>query len=237
MKLTILGNNGPYPSPGGACSGYLLTSDSGHTNVLLDCGTGVLGNLSCCIPWEFLSAVILSHLHFDHMSDLLPMQYALQFHPRSSPLPVYAPDTPADVRGLLNVPAFALHAMEDCEIGEFSFSFCPVRHPVESFALRASCDGRCFVYTGDTNEAPALDSFARDADLLLADAGLSAADWRMEAPHLSAERCAALAKRTDCGRLLLTHLNPRYMVEELEHEAHAIRPDAQFVRIGAQYEI
>ena len=29
MKLTILGNNGPYPCAGGACSGYLLSSDSG----------------------------------------------------------------------------------------------------------------------------------------------------------------------------------------------------------------
>ena len=237
MKLTILGNNGPYPAPGGACSGYLLSSASGRTHVLLDCGTGVLSNLSRHLPWEEMSAVILSHLHYDHMSDLLPMLYALQFHPRTAPLPVYAPDAPAQVRDLLKAPAYALHPMEDCEIGEIHFSFCPVRHPIPSFALRATCDGRSFVYTGDTNEVQALDSFAQGADLLLADAGLSAADWHMEAPHLSAERCARLAERTDCGRLLLTHLNPRYTAEALEREARTVRPDAQFVRIGAEYEI
>ena len=32
MKLTILGNNGPYPAAGGACSGYLLRA--GNTCVL-----------------------------------------------------------------------------------------------------------------------------------------------------------------------------------------------------------
>ena len=117
MKLTILGNNGPYPAPGGACSGYLLSSDSGNTNVLLDCGTGVLSNLSRHLPWESLSAVILSHLHYDHMSDLLPMQYALQFHPRSAPLPVIAPETPSEVRRLLDAPAYALLPMEERDIG------------------------------------------------------------------------------------------------------------------------
>ena len=38
MKLTVLGCNGPYPAPGGACSGYLL--QEGDTGVLLDCGAG-----------------------------------------------------------------------------------------------------------------------------------------------------------------------------------------------------
>ena len=101
MKLTILGNNGPYPCAGGACSGYLLSSDSGRTKLLIDCGTGTLANLSKHLAWDALDAVILSHLHFDHMSDMLPMQYALQFHSRAEALPVYAPLTPAPVRALL----------------------------------------------------------------------------------------------------------------------------------------
>ena len=96
MKLTILGCNGPYPGAGGACSGYLLSEDDTH--VLIDCGAGVIANLVRHIPWEALDAVVLSHLHYDHMSDLLPMQYALQFHPRETPLPVYAPATPERVR-------------------------------------------------------------------------------------------------------------------------------------------
>ena len=82
MRLTILGNNGPYPAPGGACSGYLLESDSGRTSLLLDCGPGVLAQLTQRVAVEDLDAIALSHLHYDHMSDMLPLHYALQFHPR-----------------------------------------------------------------------------------------------------------------------------------------------------------
>ena len=235
MKLTILGCNGPYPSAGGACSGHLLSE--GSTHVLIDCGTGTLANLPGYIAWEQLSAVVLSHLHYDHMSDLLPMQYALQFHPRENPLPVYAPLTPAPVRALLDAPCYDPRPMEDTRIGGIDFRFHPGRHPVQSFAMRASAGGRCFAYTGDTNELDGLDDFLRGADVLLADAGLGSADWHANAPHLSAEGCARLAKSADCGRLLLTHLNPKYTPEMLEAEARAVRPDAEFVRIGNQYEI
>lgn len=237
MKLTILGNNGPYPVSGGACSGYLLSSDSGKTNVLIECGTGVLAALPEYIAFEALDAVILSHLHFDHMSDLLPMQYALQFHPRSLPLPVFAPANPAPVRALLNAPCYAPGEIADLQIGEMRFSFCPVRHPVETYALRAECDGKVFVYTGDTNETEVLDSFAAGCDLLLADAGLSAADWKMEAPHLSAAGCGKLAQRCGAKRLLLTHLNPKYTPTQHEAEAQVHFPACEFSRIGAQYAV
>ena len=237
MKLTILGNNGPYPCPGGACSGYLLTSDSGNTNLLIDCGTGTLANLSKVLSWDALDAVLLSHLHFDHMSDMLPMQYALQFHPRAEALRVWAPMTPAPVRALLDVPAYALQPMEDVQIGEFSVRFFPGRHPVQSFAMRFECDGAAFVYTGDTNEIEGLGRFAENADLLLADAGLSSADWKIAAPHLSAAGCGRLARSANVKRLLLTHLNPKYAPAFLESEARADFEHAEFTAIGAEYAI
>lgn len=237
MKLTVLGNNGPYPHAGGACSGYLLSSDSGHTHVLIDCGTGTLSRLQQHIAFGDLSAVILSHLHFDHMSDMLPMQYALQFNPRQGGLDVYAPLSPAPVRTLLDAPCYALHEMQDVQIGEISFRFAPGRHPVESCALRAECDGRVFAYTGDTNTLPTLADFLKGADVLLADAGLSIEHWSEKAPHLSAAHCAQLARDCGAGSLLLTHLNPRYTPEQLEDEARALRPDARFVKIGESYDI
>ena len=106
------------------------------------------------------------------------MQYLLQFNPRSEPLPVHAPQTPMPVRTLLDVPAYTLKPMEKVQIGEIHFNFFPVRHPVESYALRAECDGKVFVYTGDTNLVDGLDEFAKNADTLLADSGLLSADWK-----------------------------------------------------------
>ncbi|MBQ3574206.1 MAG: MBL fold metallo-hydrolase [Clostridia bacterium] len=234
MKLYILGNNGPFPAANGVCSSYLLSSDSGNTHIIIDCGTGALKAIPGAVGFDKIDAVILSHLHFDHMSDMLPMQYALQFNQRS-PLPVYAPATPEKVRALLDAPCFELHPMENIQIGEMQISFLPVRHPVETYALKVECDGKTFVYTGDTNEIDTLDSFAEGADMLLADAGLSEADWKEVSPHLSAGGCGRLAARCGAKELLLTHLNPKYAAEDHVREAKAAFENVRFTEIGAEY--
>ena len=237
MRLTILGNNGPYPTPGGACSGYLLESDSGKTTILIDCGTGVLARLSEQIDIRNLDAVILSHLHFDHMSDMLPMQYAYQFKPRKRPLSVYAPTQPAEVRKLLAGNTYDLWPMQETTVGEMKISFCPVRHPVETYAVAVECDGVRFVYTGDTNTDFALELFCDSVDLLLADAGLSTEDYKETAPHLSAALCGKLAKETGAKRLLLTHFNPKYDPDSLCAEARAYFNAVEIAICGESYYI
>ena len=237
MILKILGNNGPYPAPGGACSGYLLSSDSGNTRILIDCGTGVLNRLMGeCLPRD-LDAVVLSHLHYDHMSDMLPMQYALQFGPRPTPLPVYAPEEPEAVRALLDAPCYDLWPAEDFTVGEMRVSFAPARHPVPTFAVAVSCDGERFVFTGDSNQDAVVELFCEGASLLLADCGLSNADHRLAAPHYSAGLCGQLAANAHARRLLLTHLNPKYDPETLLAEARASFPGAELAELGATYYI
>lgn len=227
MRLTVLGNNGPYPAPEGCCSGYLLSSDSGNTTILIECGTGVLSRLLRETTLEKLDAVVLSHLHFDHMSDMLPMQYALQFSSRTKPLDVYAPAAPAEVRKVLANPRMDLWPMRETTIGEMRLSFCPVRHPVETYAVCVECDGARFVYTGDSNTDFALELFCDSADLLLADAGLSAADHTESSPHLSAALCGKLAKDSGARRLLLTHFNPKYNPDDLCAEARTYFPGVE----------
>ena len=225
MILTVLGNNGPFPAAGGACSGYLLTSDSGNTRILLDCGSGVLGRLLAECPLDRLSAAVLSHLHYDHMSDMLPMRYALDFCGIPS-LRVFCPETPAKARGLLSGGKMDLYEMKDAQIGEMKLEFLPVCHPVECYAVRVTCDGTTFAYTGDTNQCDALSLFADGADLLLADAGFLNEDWTPAKPHMSAGMCAALAREARAKRLLLTHINPLLDAEALLDEALAVYPDA-----------
>lgn len=233
MRLTVLGNNGPYPSVGGACSGYLLTSEK--TRLLIECGSGVLARLrGICSP-DRLDAVLLSHLHYDHMSDLLPMQYALQFCPPRDKLPIFAPEEPEAVRRLLDAPCYRLMPMQDVKIGDMSVRFYPVRHPVLTYALRIEAENRVFVYTGDTNTADGLSAFCQDADLLLADAGLNGADWNPHSPHLSAELCGELAQSASVKHLLLTHFNPKYDPQQLLQEAKAAFDSAELAQIGAEY--
>ena len=68
MKLHLLGVDGPFPCSGGATSGYLL--ESGDTLIQLDLGSGVLARLTARTAPESLTAVVLSHWHFDHCADL-----------------------------------------------------------------------------------------------------------------------------------------------------------------------
>ncbi len=235
MILRILGNNGPYPAPGGACSGYLLESDSGETRVLIDCGTGVLQRLMDLGGPASLSAVVLSHLHYDHMSDMLPMQYALQFQPRPRPLPVYAPTEPEAVCALLKAPCFDLWEAKDTAIGEMRVSFVPARHPVPTNAIAVECDGAKFVFTGDSNQDALVELFCEGAKLLLADCGLSEADHSFAAPHYSARLCGELAKSARVEKLLLTHLNPKYDPQALLDEARTAFPAADLAELGETY--
>ena len=76
MRLTILGMNGPFPAPGGATSGYFLTA--GESRIALDMGSGVLSRLTALTAPEELTALLLTHWHYDHCADVLPLIYRLE---------------------------------------------------------------------------------------------------------------------------------------------------------------
>ena len=237
MKLTVLGINGPFPAPGGACSGYLLSSDSGKTNVLIDCGAGVLARLTRFIDLTQLSAIVLSHLHFDHMSDMTVLHYALQFTKLSKNIPVIAPNEPETVYRLMLNDKLDMILPREINIGEISFSFINAVHPVPARSIKAQCDGKTLVYTGDTNINPDIELFSHGADLLLADAGLTDDIWTPAAPHLSAKLCGQLARDAHVEKLLLTHIRPGLDEEKLLSEARAAYPDAELAKAGSKYMI
>ena len=86
----MLGSDGSYPGPGGACSGYLLRSDGFAT--WMDAGPGTMANLQLQIPLARLDAVVISHSHPDHWSDLEGLYVAMRYFLGRQGLPVYAPE-------------------------------------------------------------------------------------------------------------------------------------------------
>jgi ribonuclease BN (tRNA processing enzyme) len=208
----------------------MLSSDDQAVHLLLDCGSGVLSKLAEWPTLPKITAILLSHLHFDHMSDMLPMRYALDFAGIS--LPVYAPKTPAPQAALLAGGRFDLFPIEDTQIGPFRIQFLPARHPVEAYSIAILEGEKKIVYTGDTNTNPPLSLFADGADLMLADAGLIERDWSERAPHLSARLCGEVAREARAKALQLTHLSPRYDPDEVLREARAAYPAAELARSG-----
>ena len=230
MKLHVLGCHGPFPPAGGATSGYLLERDG--KALLMDCGAGVMGRLMKLWDPAALQAVLLSHLHFDHASDLLVMRYYLEIAGKT--LPVYVPpEDDSPLRALLTAPAFDVRPYpEEMEIMGLKITTLPVRHPVPCRALRFQDGEKTFVFTGDTNDCPALAGFARDADVLLADAAFLESEWTAQKPHMSAAEAARLAKEADAKALYLTHLPVAHAPETLVKEAQAAYPQAQAVYPG-----
>ena len=235
MKLTVLGVNGPFPAPGGACSGYLLSSDSGKTNVLVECGAGILARITRFIDITQLSGIVLTHLHYDHMSDMTVLHYMLQFTRLMRNIPVIVPDEPETMHRLLEDDQLDLIKPGRISIGEMDFIFANATHPVPAISVKAECDNRTFVYTGDTNMNAEIELFANGANLLLADAGLSSEMWTPTAPHLSARLCGELARDAGVDRLLLTHLRPGLDPARLLEEAQAAYPLAELARAGSHY--
>ena len=99
MEVTILGCSGGYPGPGQAASGFLLTIND--KKVLIDCGSGVFSNLQLHVPLNGLDAILISHLHADHYSDLMVMRYAIDMNTKHGMefknVPIFAPKTPEGV--------------------------------------------------------------------------------------------------------------------------------------------
>jgi ribonuclease BN (tRNA processing enzyme) len=210
VQLTVIGNTGPYPGPGDVCSGYLLEANG--KKILLDCGSGVLQALQKKCKLDDLDAVILSHLHSDHMSDMLVMRYAMMFSNKDK-LPVYMPSQPEAEAWLLGgCDRFDVIDIEYRKfycIGDIKIYFMDVKHPVLAYATRIEYDGKVIVYSGDTMYDERLIDFASDADLFICDAAFSDEDYWPAAPHASAKQASTMAELAKVKRLVLTHFSPR----------------------------
>lgn len=243
MKLTVLGKYGPWPAAGSSCSGYLL--EAGGKRLLLDCGCGVLGQLLKFCAIEQLDGIVLSHLHSDHMGDMMVLRYALPYFIGNGlmkpGLPVFLPATPESVADTIisdaNVDARVVKGGDAAEFLGMQLSFFSTRHLVECNAVKIACEGKTLVFSGDMNTTPGFEQFAAGADLLLIDGFFTNREWSEEKPHLSAALAAGLGAKAGVKRLLLTHIRPIGNVDVLLQEARQVYPAAEIAEDGAQYSI
>jgi len=200
LKLTVLGCNGPYPIAGGACSGYLLEDET--TKILIDCGNGVLSKLfQHCNDLGKLDAIFLSHLHPDHMSDMMVLRYAVfikrMFGKINKSIPTYLPANPVEEYERIQYNnSFNLNIINEASeihINDIKITFKQTNHPVECYAMAFEKNGKKFVYSGDTKYFSGLVDFANESDLFLCEANILHKDMTETVPHLSAKQAAEIA--------------------------------------------
>jgi ribonuclease BN (tRNA processing enzyme) len=238
----VLGKSPAWQDAGGACSGYLIQDED--YALLLDCGNGVFSKLRRYRDYVDLSAVLISHLHADHILDLVPFAYALTYAPRQQSVPVAGwPGTRHPARPQLHAPlgagrmfrsivrfwgnenlienAFELHeydAREELVLGPLTIRFCQVPHYTATYAVELACDGGRMTYSADCSPNEGLVKFARDTDVLLIEATLPRPERTGIRGHLTPREAGEHGRRARAQRLVLTHfsdeLDPAWALAE-----------------------
>jgi ribonuclease BN (tRNA processing enzyme) len=228
--LHVIGCAPASGNPGEPCSSYLVSA--GGARILLDCGPGAVSSLLARDPGS-LDAIVLSHLHFDHVADLIPLGYAHVFGFASewTPPRLYTPPGGVErLRALSEVVGHGANHLADCgftladydaaaeiAVGEARVTFRALDHPGVSHGIRIEAAGGALVFSGDTALTPGLGELATGADLLLSEAtALPASEV-----HLPAGHAGRIAREAGCSTLVLTHLDARERTAALRQAQEA----------------
>jgi ribonuclease BN (tRNA processing enzyme) len=184
---------------------------AGGTSTWLDAGPGSMANLQLHLPLEQLDAVVISHAHPDHWSDLEGLYVAMRYFLGRRDLPIYAPEgLRALMAGEHPDGTFDWHTIADgdsAEIGPAHWRWSVTDHPVETLAARVQLDGRSLGYSADTGPAWPLSNLGESLDLALVEATLTPGT-EGTVQHLSARQAGEAAARAGAKRLVLTHFAP-----------------------------
>ncbi|MDK1010396.1 MAG: MBL fold metallo-hydrolase [Actinomycetota bacterium] len=249
MRLTVLGSTAGAPSRTNPASGYLL--EHGDVSIWLDAGTGTFMELAKRIDPGSLDAVVLSHLHVDHCSDLFGLYGYLAYGPSGDvPVKVFAP-----IGAAAHLGAFARasdehvfnHVLDIEEVAPgdevtasgVTLKFGEAIHPVPALVTGVEAGGVSLVYSGDTGPGSALMQMSRGADVLLCEASLQGDRDSQTYPfHLTAREAGEAADSAGVGRLIVTHIgalmDPGRSVDEA---AGAFTGPVEYAAQGSVFEI
>ncbi len=234
MRLVILGSSGTFPAPGRPGSGYLVEREG--TTVWIDAGPGTFLALSDRMSPADVNAVVISHVHPDHCTDLFAFFHYMAYGPGSGspPVPVYAPDGVAErVSAFVGSedPSHPLHAAlefrkvgegDSAQVGPLHLRFAGADHSVPTVGTRVDAGGPALVYSGDTGPGGGVPDLAAGARLFLCEASyLGDRDDYPYPHHLTAAEAGAMARAAGVDRLMLTHIPPVYDPRRSVAEAEA----------------
>lgn len=248
MRLTVLGCAGSFPGPESACSAYLVEAEG--FRLLLDFGTGALSALQRYAGLMAVDAVLLTHLHPDHILDTCSYVVVRRYAPDGPhpPIPMYAPagapDRLAAAYSAEHTPLDDVYTFYGLQpgtfpIGPFTVTVDRVNHPVETYGVRLAHQDSVIAYSADTAPCDALVRLAQGADLFLCEASYLDDEPHPSDLHLTGREAGEAATKAGVGRLLLTHLVTAWGSEAATYAAASSAFDGpvDIVRPGSRYEL
>jgi ribonuclease BN (tRNA processing enzyme) len=252
VKLSVLGCAGSFPGPDSPCSSYLLEAEG--YRLLLDFGTGALGALQRHpVGMHGIDAIVLSHLHCDHILDACSYVVVRRYDPagKHRPMPLYGPagtgERLAQIYGPEDVVGGSVDDVYDVKtlqpgrfaLGPFAVVAARVNHPVETFAVRIEHGDRSIAYSADTGRSEALVDLASDVDLFLCEASYLEDVPHPPDLHLTGREAGEYATRAGARSLVITHLVQAWGDPEktLAEARSAYDGPIELAYAGATYEI
>ncbi|MCL4313036.1 MAG: MBL fold metallo-hydrolase [Actinobacteria bacterium] len=221
LSLRVLGRDGGYPGPGGSCSGYLLSD--GPTTIWVEAGPGSLANLQLYSDPGAVDAIVISHEHPDHCSDLDGYAVLARYGLGRSNVAVYAPFGVRERCYHRENGALSWTEVDDgdrIEVFDMVVSFSRTDHKPKTLAIRIDAGGRSLGYSADTGPAWSLEALGEGLDMALCEATFTARYERDGIGHMSARQAGEMARSAGIGRLVLTHIWPTLSVEDIQAQAN-----------------
>ncbi|UEC41900.1 MAG: Ribonuclease Z [Methanothrix sp.] len=239
IEVTLLGTGVGIPHSGRAQAGLVLTANE---PLLFDCGAGVLLRLSEAgfSPLE-VDAVLLSHLHLDHVSDLLPLAKA-RWLLGERRLDLFGPEGTGawfdQVRSLypyleeLDVSITTVRPGDEFFLSGLKIRAGEAVHSLPALGYRIESETRAIVYSGDTEPAPSIRDLAEGADLLVHECSFP--EPFSVTNHSTPRRLGLNLKGAGVKRIVLTHLYPQTIgrEEEMVRDVRVGLGDGAWIEIG-----
>lgn len=221
MELTILGSGTCAATAKRSMASYHLLAD-GH-EILLDIGAGCIRRLlEAGKDYKKNEAIFITHLHIDHIADLVPFLWATRYDPefeRELPLQIFGPPglqiwyeklVSAHGDWLLNLP-FSLEIQEVCDTKwqwqTISLETLQMHHSVPANGYRIMAGEKILTYTGDTGYCENVIRLGKDADLLLIECSFPDSEEPMDT-HLTPSLVGKIARTCGARKVVPTHIYP-----------------------------
>ncbi len=222
ISWTILGSAAGGASADRACTGYALSIDDDI--LIFDCGSGVISSfLRAGFDSRDIKAIIISHTHPDHISDLPLLIQNMYLLKREKPLDIYLPPEAINPIRIYLSTCYLFQ-----EKFPFEFHFLPVESNIkllnskvqiepipnnhlkgnaeiikqagllnrmECFSLLIRANNKRILYTADILTIDDVEDYLDDLDLLV-----------IETAHIDVHQLGELLRTKAVGKAVLSHL-------------------------------